>query len=159
VILRAIARSRSPWRENIVFVLHLSARGRLLEPSRGQGDQLRLQISIFLASVLAHGAAHASGDQILRRPAPNWVVPSELMPIPKDASGLIFVRHQDILVHLGEQGQEQYLGYRIKILHSKALQLGNLSIARNPAAGTPTVHTIRIYRDNGTIDILRDASV
>jgi len=120
---------------------------------------LRLQVSIFLACVLAHGAAHASVDQILRGPAPSWVVPSELMPIPKDASGLVFVRHQDILVHLGEHGQEQYLGYRIKILHSKALQLGySSSVAWNPAAGTVTVHAIRIYRDNGTIDVLRDAS-
>jgi hypothetical protein len=43
-------------------------------------------------------------------------------------------------------------------LHSKALQLGYLSVAWNPAAGTATVHNIRIYRDNGMIDVLRDAA-
>jgi transglutaminase-like putative cysteine protease len=68
------------------------------------------------------------------------------------------MRRQDVLVHLDEQGQEQYLGYRIKILHPNALQFGNLSIAWNPASGTPSVHVIKIYRDGETIDVLQKAS-
>lgn len=46
----------------------------------------------------------------------------------------------------------------MKLLHSTALQLGNLSIAWNPAAGTPTVHAIKVYRGGETIDVLEKAS-
>ena len=80
------------------------------------------------------------------------------MALPENASGLVFVRRQDFLVHLDKQGQEQYTGYRIKILHPNALQLGNLTISWNPAYGVPTAHSIKIYRDGETIDILSKAS-
>jgi hypothetical protein len=62
------------------------------------------------------------------------------------------------LVHLDEEGQVQFTGYRIKILHPNALQLGNLAVVWNPAAGAPAVHFIRIYRQNEVIDVLRGAS-
>ena len=90
------------------------------------------------------------------RPRPEWVS-SELLPVPADAAGLAFFRRQDTLVHLDERGQEQYTGYRIKILHSNALQLGNLSLAWNPASGAPTVHVIKVHRDGQTIDALEKA--
>ncbi len=70
----------------------------------------------------------------------------------------MFVRRQDFLVHLDGQGQAQYLGYRIKLLHSNALQLGNISIAWNPAAGAPTVHVIKVHRGGEVIDVLDKAS-
>lgn len=119
---------------------------------------MRFPISMIMASVLAAAPAYARNDQVQRGPAPDWVVPAELMPVPADASGLLFVRRQDTVVHLDEQGQAQYVGYRIKILHSNALQLGNLSIAWNPASGSPTVHAIKIYRDGEVIDVLEKAS-
>lgn len=80
------------------------------------------------------------------------------MTVPADASGLVFVRRNDSLIHLDQQGQAQYSGYRIKILHPNALQLGNLAIAWNPAAGAPTVHFVRIYRQNEVIDVLKSSS-
>lgn len=115
---------------------------------------MRLSASIFLAFALAAAPADAANDQVQRGPAPNWVVPSELMPVPEGASGLAFVRRQDFLMHLDARGQEQYLGTRVKILHQNALQLGNVQIAWNPAAGAPTVHAIRIYREGQMIDVL-----
>lgn len=102
--------------------------------------------------------AHASNDQVLQAPAPDWVTPSELMPVPEGASGLLFVRRHDTLVHLDDRGQAHYLGYRIKILHPSALQLGNISIAWNPSAGAPTVHALRVHRDGEAIDVLESAS-
>ena len=81
------------------------------------------------------------------------------MAVPKDANGLIFVRRQDTLIHLDEQGQAHYLGYRIKLLHPNALQLGNLSISWNPAAGVPTLHTIKVHRDGQVIDVLQKTSL
>ncbi len=105
-----------------------------------------------------HGPANAEDGKIQRGPVPEWAVPSELMPVPDDASGLFFVRRQDALVHLDDQGQAQYLGYRIRILHSNALQIGNISTAWNPASGPPVVHLIKIHRGGETIDVLEKAS-
>lgn len=119
---------------------------------------MRFIVSVFLILILFHGTAYARNDQMQFGPAPNWVVPSELMAVPEDASGLVFVRRQDVLVHLDEQGQVHYTGSRTKILHSNALQLGNLSIAWNPESGAPTVHTIKVYRGDEVIDVLPEAS-
>lgn len=38
------------------------------------------------------------------------------------------------------------------------MQLGNISLVWNPAAGAPVVHAIRIYRDGEVIDVLKKAS-
>lgn len=65
------------------------------------------------------------------------------------------MRRQDTEVHLDDKGQLLYNSYRIKILHPNALQLGNLSIAWNPAAGAPVVHVIKIYRDHVFTPALR----
>ena len=115
---------------------------------------MRFVVSILLASILVMGPAYAENDQVQRAPAPDWVVPSELMPVPEEASGLMYVRRHDTLVHLDAQGQANYLGYRIRILHPNALQLGNISIAWNPAAGAPTVHAVRVHRSGEVIDVL-----
>lgn len=119
---------------------------------------MRIPVSLFVAASLAAAPAQAQNDEVLRGPAPDWVTPSELLPVPDDASGLVFVRRQDTLVHLDDQGQAHYVGYRIKILHPNALQLGNLSIGWNPASGAPVVHAIRIHRDGQAIDVLESAS-
>lgn len=117
-------------------------------------------VATTIAAVLAIAAAPAGADssQVRRGPVPDWVTPSELMAVPSEPGGLVFVRRQDTLVHLDEKGLQTYVGYRIKILHSSALELGNLSVAWNPAAGAPTVHTIRIHRDGEAIDVLDGAS-
>ena len=83
---------------------------------------------------------------------------TEPVPVPADASGLVFVRQNDSVVHLDQQGQAHYTGYRIKILHPNALQIGNVSVVWNPAAGKPTVHVVRIHRENQPIDVLKSAS-
>ena len=111
----------------------------------------------WLAILLA-GPAQASNDQIVRAPAPGWANPSELMSVPEAPGGLLFVRRWDTLVHLGANGQTQYLGYRIKILHPNALQLGNISLAWNPAAGAPVVHDVRVHRGDASVDVLKTAS-
>ena len=119
---------------------------------------MRLSLSLVAASLLAVGQAHAQNDQVARGRAPAWVNPSELLAVPDDAVGAIFIRRQDFLVHLNGQGQEQYMGYRARILHANALQMGNLSLAWNPAAGVPTVHSIKVYRGGETIDVLQNTS-
>ena len=112
----------------------------------------------MLALALAHGPAKAEENQVKRGPTPDWVLPSELVPVPEGASGLLFVRRQDIVAHLDDRGQAQYLGYRMRLLHPNALQIGNISIAWNPASGPPVVHMVNVHRDGTTIDVLKNAS-
>lgn len=119
---------------------------------------MRIAASIIAATIIAAAPAYADNDQVRRGPAPAWVVPTELMPVPQSPSGLVFVRRYDTLVHLGAQGQALHLGYRIKILHSNALQMGNLSISWSPSAGVPTVHSIRVHRGAQAIDVLENTS-
>ncbi|MBA3054526.1 MAG: DUF3857 domain-containing protein [Sphingomonadales bacterium] len=80
------------------------------------------------------------------------------MPVPANASGSAFVRRQDALIHLDGQGEERYAGYRIRILQSSALGVGNIAIAWNPAAGSPVVHNIKVYRGGEVIDVLKTTS-
>ena len=88
---------------------------------------------------------------------PDWATPSEAVPVPAETSGPVFVRRQDMVVHLGAKGQAQYVGYRIKLLDPNALQLGNISIAWNPVAGAPIVHAIKVHRDGAVVDALQSA--
>lgn len=119
---------------------------------------VRIFTSTLLTIFFLHVPIHAEPGAVQVAPVPDWVVPSELMPVPDNATGLVFVRRQDVLAHLDDKGQAQYLGYRIKILHPNALQIGNISIVWNPASGPPIVHFIRIYRDGDVIDVLEKSS-
>ena len=81
-----------------------------------------------------------------------------MLPVPENASGPVFVRRQDLQLHLSEKGQAQYLDYRVKILQPSALQLGNISIVWSPTAGAPIVHELKVYRDGEVTDVLTSAS-
>jgi len=122
------------------------------------GGVVHFTVSVCVASLLAGSTAYAAGSKIQTGPAPKWAVQSEPMPVPADTAGAVFIRRQDTEVHLDNKGQLLYNGYRIKILHPNALQLGNLSLAWNPAAGSPVVHAIKIHREGQVIDLLKTAS-
>jgi len=113
---------------------------------------------LLAASTLVAGPVFAQSEQVRRGPAPAWVTSSELLPVPTAVSGPVFFRRQDVAVHLSDKGQAQYLGYRIKVLDSNALQIGNISIAWNPGAGAPIVHGIKVFRDGQVTDVLKNAS-
>ena len=118
-----------------------------------------VRVSILaLASMLAASSAYAQTEQVRRGPAPAWVTRSELLPVPETVSGPVFIRRQDLEIHLSDQGQAQYFGYRARILQSSALQLGNISIVWNPRSGAPIVHEIKVFRDGQATDVLKDSS-
>lgn len=94
---------------------------------------------------------------MLRGPVPDWVVPSDPLPLAENPEGAVFFRYQDTVVHLHAEGQDNFVGQRIRILHPQALQLGNIQIAWNPAAGAPVVHHLRIHRDGEIIDVLEES--
>lgn len=119
---------------------------------------MRLSLYIGLAIIVMAGPAFADSARVQRGQVPNWVVQSELMPVPENAAGAVYMRRQDTVVHLDEKGQLVYTGYRLKILHPNALSLGNLSIVWNPAAGNPVVHAIKIFRGDEVIDVLEKST-
>src|SRR5579862_896010 len=123
----------------------------------GWGKSVRVSVLVF-ASMLAATSACAQPDQVRRGPAPAWATSSTPLPVPENVSGSLFVRRQDVETHLSDQGQAQYLGYRVKILQSNALPLGNISIAWNPRSGAPIVHDIKVFRDGKIIDVLGSTS-
>lgn len=116
---------------------------------------MRFVISAFLAGTLVTSAANAADNQIQNGPVPKWVTISDTMAVPASPTGGVFIRRQDVEIHTDDKGQLLYTGYRIKILHPNALQLGNLSLVWNPATGAPVVHVIKIYRDAEEIDVLK----
>lgn len=119
---------------------------------------VRIFFSMMVGAVLAQAQVQAKDERIEQGPVPDWATPSELMPVPEGAGGLIFVRRQDALIHLDAEGQAQYFGYRVRILHPNALQMGNIQTAWNPASGPPVVHFIKVHRDGETIDVLEKSS-
>lgn len=109
------------------------------------------------ASVVA-GSAYGQTQEVRRGPVPTWVSKSELMPTPASAGGAVFVRRQDVQIQLSAAGQAQYLGYRVKLLHSSALPMGNISITWNPRSGAPIVHGITVVREGQETDVLKTVS-
>lgn len=110
-----------------------------------------------LAALPANAQDGSPGQQVAQGAAPSWAKLSEPLALPLDASGLAFVRAQDIIVHLDAKGQSTFLGERIVLLQPQALQLGNVALSWNPAAGTPVVHAIKIHRGSETLDVLATA--
>lgn len=120
---------------------------------------MTFRVSLLVsACVLVATSAFAQQQEVLRGPAPAWVAPSPLMPVPETATGSVFFRRQDVEVHLSDRGQAQYLGYRIRILQPSALHLGNISIAWDPSSGSPIAHGIKVFRGEQVIDVLKNAT-
>ena len=131
----------------------------IMAGSSGGKRMLRSCGCVMVCAIFAASSVAArSNNEVGRGQRPAWAKPSELLAVPDNPSGPVFFRRQDILVRLTAKGQEQYQGYRAKILHSNALQIGNLSIGWNPAAGAPTVHAITVYRGSEAFDVLKRAS-
>lgn len=119
------------------------------------GGVMKLPILLASAACLLLAApASAKNEQVEFGPAPAWVQPSEPLAVPDNARGLLFFRYQDTQIHLDKTGQENYVAYRVRLLHQNALQLGNLQITWNPAAGAPVVHRLVVYRDGVERDVL-----
>src|SRR3546814_15894885 len=72
-----------------------------------RGAKLRTTGWILLALALGHVPAKAEDSQVKRGQTPDWVVPSELMPVPEGASGMLFVRRQDIVAHPHDPGSSE----------------------------------------------------
>ena len=117
---------------------------------------MRVALISFLLLSSTSGV-YAQSREVRRGSAPAWATISDPLPVPETTSGPLFVRRQDTEVHLAEQGQAQFVSYRVKILQPAALQLGNFALAWRPPSDSPIVHAIKIYREGQVIDALKDA--
>jgi len=109
-----------------------------------------------LAQVAQDEAAVSRSDTkaIAAAPRPDWAVPSDPLDVPVDAQGLAFFRKQDTYVHVSDEGQRFFSSQLIRLLQPQALQLGNIVISWNPAAGEAQIHALRIHRGSRVIDVL-----
>lgn len=113
-----------------------------------------LNTLVVLFCVLAGTPALAESEKVLRGPVPDWVDEIEPLAVPEDVSGLVFIRRQDMLVHLDDTGQSTFTAQHFVILHPQALQVGNVGIVWDPAAGDAVVHRLNVHRDGQIIDVL-----
>lgn len=118
---------------------------------------MRITYGVLGLLVAATPVVAQDKQKVRQGPVPAWVEVSAMRPVPESPSGPVFVRRQDLETRLTDHGQEQYIGYRIKVLQSSALELGNIALTWNPAAGAPIVHGIQVFRDGQTIDVLKTA--
>ncbi|MGY6635819.1 MAG: DUF3857 domain-containing transglutaminase family protein [Erythrobacter sp.] len=109
----------------------------------------------LVAGLLAASSmTQAQEATIALTPAPEWAQPLAELPVPDDAQGPFFVRQENTITRLSATGQANYFSRTLRILQPQALQLGNVAITWNPAAGTPEVHSLRIRRGERVIDVL-----
>src|SRR3546814_19900545 len=64
-------------------------------PPRSTRTDTLFPCTTLFRSTLAQAQVQAQDERIERGPVPDWAIPSELMPVPEGAGGLIFVRRQD----------------------------------------------------------------
>ncbi|MFZ5706126.1 MAG: DUF3857 domain-containing transglutaminase family protein [Pseudomonadota bacterium] len=123
-----------------------------------QVTRLRFPLFLTLPALFTAGVAQAEQGATRIGPVPAWVRASDPLSVPLNAPGALFFRRQDVLVHLNSTGAQQYVGYRMKVLQSNALQVGNIAVSWNPAAGEPIIHGIIVYRGEQIIDVLKTTS-
>lgn len=112
------------------------------------------RMRILMAGLLLSAPISAQAQDIEHGPVPDWVTEIDPLPVPDDATGLLFIRKQQSAVHLVADGQETFQSQHFALLNPQALQAGNIAIEWNPAAGNPTVHRLLVHRGNERIDVL-----
>jgi hypothetical protein len=115
----------------------------------------RIGVVVWLLAAMPSGTARAESNDVLYARAPAWVsaVPSPTTTAPP-AGAAVRVAYQDFQIHAGPNGDEIFSASRMRILKPEALEVGNVSLTWNPAAGDATVHYLRVLRDGKAIDVL-----
>lgn len=113
-------------------------------------------LCLSLILMLASGVAWA-GDEVLRGPAPAWVVATtESAPdaVTANAEGLRILLF-DSQFRADGDSESVYLRFRSMALSPQALPLlGNLGVSWSPSSQQVTVHHVNIVRGGETIDVL-----
>ncbi len=112
-----------------------------------------LLIAVLFLELSVNEAA-AKEDGVSFGPAPAWAVIADPLPVPESVRGPVFVRRQAVQIHLDKNGQWEFNAVMMRLLDASALPLGNIALSWNPAAGTPTVHALKVYRNGVARDVL-----
>ncbi len=117
--------------------------------------------AILLASAawLMAGQTLAS-DQILRGPAPDWIVPTpvHLSNRPDDATQAVRFELMENQLYKGEDSNAAYTRIRYKVLSPMAVQQASqLTLTWNPAFGSATIHSVEVIRNGERINVLDKA--
>lgn len=116
--------------------------------------------SVVVAGLLAQSSLALAQAQhaIAIAPAPTWATLSEPLDVPPDTQGTTFLRRQASFVRLTATGHELFNSQMIRVLQPQALEIGNIAIGWNPAAGEAKVHKVVIHRRGQVIDVLAKTS-
>ncbi|MCK0128875.1 DUF3857 domain-containing transglutaminase family protein [Erythrobacter sp. F6033] len=115
---------------------------------------------VFAAMLMASTAQAqtAEAPDIEITPTPDWITLSEPLAVPDNAQGGVFVRAQDTVVRLTNDGERTFQAQIMRILQPQALSAGNIGITWNPAAGSAHVHSLKIRRGSRVIDVLETST-
>lgn len=110
--------------------------------------------------LLAPSLAQAGSREVQYGPAPEWVIappaPTDGAPPPGAPAQVIY---SDTQTRLEADQSETYSAFRIKILTSAGLRMGNMGAVWNPSTDDLIVHQVRIIRGDQIINVLDQASL
>jgi len=117
---------------------------------------MKLQACTLTAAViLASGQAEAASREVKYGPPPTWIASAPKPTSATTSDGApARVIFSDVQTRVGDDGEENYNAYRVKILGPAGLALGNISATWNPASDDITIHRLAIIRDGQVIDVL-----
>src|SRR3569623_3545987 len=117
-----------------------------------------INMSRFLMRALLAGGAvlvsvpASAGEQVLYRPAPDWVVPAKLDTLLGGSEEIVLLDRQRMLDH-GLATVYEDVAVRLKTPDAVA-KLNTLAMKWFPDKGDLTVHDLQIIRDGKTIALL-----
>ena len=117
---------------------------------------MKLQACTLAAAVfLTSGHAVAASRDIKYGPPPTWIAPAPKATgtIPPEGAPMRII-YSDAQTRVGDDGEETYTAYRVKILGPAALAMGNISASWNPGSDDITIHRLTIIRGGQMIDVL-----
>lgn len=115
---------------------------------------MRMSFAIAAGLITSPALGKDASGEVIIAPPPAWATVSESLPVPNDLRAPLFFRRQDTQMHLEKTGQTIFSSALIKLNHPNALQLGNVSLSWNPAAGRPKIHAVKVHRAGTVRDVL-----
>jgi Domain of Unknown Function with PDB structure (DUF3857) len=116
---------------------------------------VRVGVVVCVLAAMLSGTARAGSNEVLYAKVPDWVaaVPSPTTTASPPGAPMR-LEYMDFQIQAGPNGDEVFSASRIRILKPEALEVGNVSLTWNPAAGDATVHYLRVLRGGAAIDVL-----
>ena len=102
------------------------------------------------------GPAKAGARTVLYGPAPAWVKPAAMPPVPQAEPGAAWaIRLSDTQLRFGPDGEQSYDETAFTILSEDGLDAGSLTQEWDPDSQTVTVNRLTVLRDGQVIDVLK----